>query len=330
MPLGQFDQERRPARAGPLDADAAAVGGEEFARDRESDAAAPPAAGPPIDGPRRVRAVEAFEDVRDVARRDARALVGDPDRDDGAPGVPRALRAVTATDAPPSGLWVIALPMTLRSTRDRCPGSTVTIVPAGTFDASSKPRSRRSPSSSRSTSWTAAPRSTAAGWAWSGAASALARSLSSATTLPSADAAERAASRFSPVGRHDAVDHRLELRDEDRGRRREVVGDIARRPPPEHLGALEAVGHRVERIGEIGRLAVVAAGRTGRGLAGPESPGRIGDVAQRPRQPRRDVRRGERDAQHAQHAAHEQRDVEERQEPAVADLGRQVGLERSR
>ena len=121
----------------------------------------------------------------------------------------------------------------------------------------------------------------------------------SATTPPSAAAVERAASRPAAIGRDDPVDHRLELRFEDGRRRRQVVGDVAGGPSAEHLGALQAVGHRVERLGQLGRLAVVAAGRARTGLAGSSRRAAIGHVAQRARQPAGDRGRGEGDDQDA-------------------------------
>jgi hypothetical protein len=82
------------------------------------------------------------------------------------------------------------------------------------------------------------------------------------------DAAERGSGRpgrleVRGIGRDDAVDHRLELGLEDGRRRREVVGDVARRAASEHLRPFQPIGHGVERIGQLGRLAVVATARAG-------------------------------------------------------------------
>ena len=121
------------------------------------------------------------------------------------------------------------------------------------------PRSERTwraprPSRTWATSGSATARSTRSGRAWSG------RRLGPGEVVDVGhDAAERG--RGGPsgleagqIGRDDAVDHRLELRFEHRGRRREVVGDVAGSAPPEHLGTLEPVGHRVEGLGQLGRI----------------------------------------------------------------------------
>ena len=192
----QLDQECGPARAGALDADPPAVRGQELAGDREPDAAAASTAGPRVDGARWVGAVEALEDVRDVGRRDPRSLVGDPDRDERAPAGASPDRTATRPAVGAVGHRVaddVAQDPREVARVDRRRSSR-----PGTFD------SRRSATFAAEAvelaldlvdrGW---PRSTAVGCAWSGAASALARSLSSATMLPSAVAAERAASRFS-------------------------------------------------------------------------------------------------------------------------------------
>ena len=222
--------------------------------------------------------------------------------------------AVTVT-TPPSGLCASALATTLRSARARCPGSAQAIDPGSTATSMRADRSRRWPVERERDLGDRDGRDRPAdGRAWSGAASARARSSISATTPPSAAAVERAASRPAGIGRDDAVDHRLELGFEDGGGRREVVGDVAGRAPAEHLRSLEAVGHGVERVGQLGRLAVVAARRPRARFARLE-PSRGGrHVVQRAGQPAGDPGRHEHDPEHADQARDRERDVEQPQE----------------
>ncbi len=130
------------------------------------------------------------------------------------------------------------------------------------------------------------------------------------------------------VGRHDAVDHRLELRLEDGRGRREVMGDVAGRPSAEHLGAFEPVGHAVERLGQFGRFEVVAPARAGAGLARLEPASGDGHVTQRPGQSAGDPGRDENDPDDADQTGHGERHVEQRQEPAVAPRAGSSAFER--
>ena len=129
------------------------------------------------------------------------------------------------------------------------------------------------------------------------------------------------------IGRDDAVDHRLELRLEDRGRRRQVVGDVAGGPPPEHLGAFQAVRHGVERLGQFGRFEVVAPGGAGGGIAGLEPTCRGRHVVERAGEAGGDGRRDEHDPEHAHEPCHDQRHVEEREEAPVRTVAREIGLQ---
>ena len=207
----------------------------------------------------------------------------DADRD----GIGRPSRRPRPSRRRRPGCGARALATTLRSARPGGRGSAHAATPPARPSTSTRTAARggghRAPGATRGTR---PPRSTARRsslerrrlGAWRGRRCRRRRS-------PRAAAADRAASRPAAVGRDDAVDHRLELRLEHGRGRGEVVGDVAGRPPPEHLGPFEAVGHRVERLGQLGRFAVVAAGRPGVGVAGLEPPGGVGHVAQRPGQP---------------------------------------------
>ena len=140
----------------------------------------------------------------------------------------------------------------------------------------------------------------------------------------------RGSRRLEPrdIGRDDPVDHRLELRFEDRGGRREIVRDVARGPAAEHLRALEPIGHRVERLGKLARLAIGAPGRAGARLARLEPACRDRDVVERSGQPSGDPCRDKDDPEHAYQARHGERHVEEREEAAIAGTRREIGLER--
>ena len=106
------------------------------------------------------------------------------------------------------------------------------------------------------------------------------------------------------------------------------MGDVTGRAAAQRLGALEAVGHGVERIGEVGGLAVVATGRPGGRLAAAQPARGVGHVTQRSGQPVGHVGGRESDGDDAERPADDQGEIEEREEAAVADPGGQVGRQR--
>ena len=232
-----------------------------------------------IRGARRVGPVEALEDVGDVVGRDARAVVGHADADDApvAAGGDRDDPADRAVDQRVGDHVADGAGEVARIRPGDRAGATSTsrlgrpVAPRtveGQGDVRDRGRQvdRRGPGLER-------------------------RRLGPREVVDVGHhAAERRRRRAcgletGGVGRDDAVDHRLELGFEDGRRRRQIVGDVAGRPPAEHLRALEPVGHRVERLGQLGRFQVVATGRPGARVAGLESSSRRGDVAQRTRQP---------------------------------------------
>ena len=222
--------------------------------------------------------------------------------------------AVTATTPPSRAVARAHWPRRCAARGRGGPGRPRRSSPGSTATSMRADRSRRGPSSASATSGIATPRSTRR-------RSRLERGRLGPGEVVDVghDAAQRGGRRAGglearDVGRDDAVDHRLELRFEDGRRRREVVGDVAGRAPAEHLRALEAVGHGVERLGQLGRLAVVAARRPRARLARLEPPRGGRHVVQRAGQPAGDRGRHEHDPEHAHQAGDRERDVEQRQE----------------
>ena len=279
-------------------------------RPRPSPVARPVAGSVARDG---VRTVEALEDVVDVARGDARALVGDADLD---AVRRRGSRRPGRRRRPGCGRsrWRRRCGSLARGDR-RPPRPT---APGATATSIRTDRARAGPSRTRAISGSASARSTRSGRAWSGAASARARSSMSATTPPSAAAAERAAS--SPAASVGTTPSIIAWSCDSRtvagvarswamslAARRRSISERSRRSAMALNASASSVDSRssppVARAPDLARL---------------ETPGRGGHVVERPRQPARDRRRDRDDGQDADEPGDEQRHVEQRQEPAVA------------
>ena len=276
----------------------------------------PSPVGRPVDRVRRpgdVGAVEAFEDVVDVGRRDPRPGVADADPDGRSRPAPQ----------PPSrrrrrgcGRWRWPRrcgargrgdrdPPRRRSRRDRRPRSWPR-VPAAARRARG-----RSPGSQP-------PRSTRSGRAWSGAASALARSSMSATTPPSAAAAERAAS--SPAGSVGTTPSIIAWSCDS-----STVAGVARSWAMSLAARRRSISDRSSRSAmALNASASSADSRSSppvaRALDSPASSRRAAAATScsgRVRRPAIDVETTH-DGEHADEPGHRERHVEQRQEAAVA------------
>ena len=119
------------------------------------------------------------------------------------------------------------------------------------------------------------------------------------------------------AGGDDTVDHRLELRLEDCGRRREVMSHVAGGAAAQHLGSLDTLSHGVECAGQLGRVAIGAADRARTQVALTQARGGRGHIAKRLRQPSGQVQGYQHHGQDREDAGDHQCEIEHAEEGAI-------------